>query len=62
MTDNRTQIYDVAVKYLATAQQCIDRLHAMGAAHELRLLTGRLQRLSFRATPLEEPADTDSVG
>ena len=51
---NAIAIYDIAAKHLHTAQICVDRLHELGATHELKLLTGRLQRLAFRATPIEE--------
>ena len=47
-------IYDIAARHAQTIQVCVDRLHELGAYHELRLLTGRLQRLAFRATPVEE--------
>jgi hypothetical protein len=54
---NRAQaqrLNEVAVQHLQTVQGCVDRLHELGATEQLRLLTGRLQRLSFRATPHEE--------
>jgi hypothetical protein len=51
---NPIAIYDIAAKHLQTVQVCIDRLHELGATHELTLLTGRLQRLAFRAQPEEE--------
>jgi len=51
---NAIAIYNIAAKNLQTAQVCVDRLHELGATHELKLLTGRLQRLAFRATPIEE--------
>ena len=54
---NRAQaqrIYDIAVRHLQTVQSCVDRLHELGANDQLRLLTGRLQRLAFRATSTEE--------
>ena len=55
-------IYDIAAKHLQTAQVCVDRLHKLGATHELRLLTERLQRLAFQATPAKEgqhPEETE---
>jgi hypothetical protein len=56
MTDpaNRAQaqrIYEIAVKHLQTVQGCVDHLHALDATNQLKLLTGRLQRLAFRAEP-----------
>jgi hypothetical protein len=51
---NRAQaqrVYEIAVQHLQTVQGCIDRLAEFGANEQLRLLSGRLQRLSFRATP-----------
>ena len=48
---NAIAIYDIAAKHLHTAQICVDRLHELGATHELKLLTLRLQPLAFRATP-----------
>jgi hypothetical protein len=53
MNNNRVAIYDIAAKHAQTIQACIDRLHELGAKDELRLLTGRLQRLAFNATPKE---------
>jgi len=47
-------IYDIAAKHLHTAQVCVDRLHKLGATHELKLLTGRLQRLTSLAAPADE--------
>jgi hypothetical protein len=54
-------IYNIAAKHLQTVRGCVDRLHELGATHELRLLTGRLQRLSFRATPIEEAVESGVV-
>jgi hypothetical protein len=54
---NRAQaqrLYEIAVRHLQTVQGCVDRLHELGATEQLRFLSGRLQRLSFRATPTEE--------
>ena len=51
---NAIAIYNIAAKHLQTAQVCVDRLHKLGATHELKLLTGRLQRLALWATPIEE--------
>jgi hypothetical protein len=52
--DNAQAVYELAAKHLQVVQVAIDRLHELGATQELRLLTGRLQRLSFRATPTEK--------
>ena len=57
MIDNRTQVFDVAMKNARTIEACVDRLARIGADHELKLIAGRLwrlSRLSFRAAPSEE--------
>ena len=59
--DNPIAIYDIAAKHCQTIQVCIDRLHELGANHQLKLLTGRLQRLAFKATPVEEGHDNDTT-
>jgi hypothetical protein len=51
MADNRTQVFDVAMKNARTIEACVDRLTMMGADHELKLVTQRLSRLTFRAVP-----------
>jgi hypothetical protein len=51
MTDNRTQVFDVAMKNARTIEACVDRLTVMGADHELKLVALRLSRLTFRAVP-----------
>jgi hypothetical protein len=51
MTDNRTQVFDVAMKNARTIEACVDRLSRMGADHELKLVAQRLSRLTFRAVP-----------
>jgi len=51
--DNPVATYDVAAKHLQIVQACIDHLHDLGATHELKILTGRLQRLALWATPVE---------
>jgi hypothetical protein len=51
MTDNRTQVFDVAMKNARTIEACVDRLTMMGADHELKLVAQRLSRLTFRAVP-----------
>jgi hypothetical protein len=48
MTDNRTQVFDVAMKNARTIESCVDRLSMMGAEHELKLVAQRLSRLTFR--------------
>ena len=50
---NRVATYDVAAKHLQIVQACVDHLHDLGATHELKILTGRLQRLALWATPVE---------
>ena len=44
-------IYSIADNHAQTVQLCIDRLHELGANEQLKLLTGRLQKLAVRATP-----------
>ena len=48
MTDNRTQVFDVAMKNARTIEACVDRLSMMGAEHELKLVAQRFSRLTFR--------------
>ena|SRR5215831_19527898 len=48
MIDNRTQVFDVAMKNARTIEACVDRLSIMGADHELKLIAQRLSRLTFR--------------
>jgi hypothetical protein len=48
MTDNRTQVFDVAMKNARTIEACVDRLSMMGAEQELKLVAQRLSRLTFR--------------
>ena len=50
---NPVATYDVAAKHLQIVQACVDHLHDLGAMHELKILTGRLQRLALWATPVE---------
>jgi hypothetical protein len=54
MIDNRTQVFDVAMKNARTIEACVDRLAMIGADHELKLIARRLSRLTFRAAPSEE--------
>jgi hypothetical protein len=51
MTDNRAQVFDVAMKNARIIEACVDRLSMMGADHELKLVAQRLSRLIFRTTP-----------
>ena len=51
MIDNRTQVFDVAMKNTRTIEACLDRLAMMGADRELKMIAGRLSRLTFRAAP-----------
>jgi hypothetical protein len=51
MIDNRTQVFDIAMKNARTIEACVDRLSTMGADHELKLVAQRLSRLTFRAAP-----------
>jgi hypothetical protein len=50
---NAIAAYDVAAKHLQVVQACVDHLHELGATHELKILTARLQRLALWATPVE---------
>jgi hypothetical protein len=50
MIDNRTQVFDVAMKNAHTIEACVDRLAMMGADYELKLVAQRLSRLTFRAS------------
>jgi hypothetical protein len=43
---NAERIYGIAVNHAQTVQVCIDRLHELGANTQLKLLTGRLQKLT----------------
>ena len=54
MTDNPQRLYDAASVYCLRIQNIIDHLSELGAKEQLKLLAGRLQRLSFRSTPLED--------
>jgi len=50
MIDNRTQVFDVAMKHARTIEACVDRLAMIGVDHELKLVAQRLSRLTFRAS------------
>ena len=54
---NAEHIYNIANDHAQTVQVCIDRLHELGANAQLKLLTGRLQKLAVQATP----ADNDKA-
>jgi hypothetical protein len=58
VTDNPQRLYDAASVYCLKIQNIIDHLSELGANEQLKLLAGRLQRLSFRSTPLGAD-DTD---
>jgi len=63
MIDNRTQVFDVAMKNARTIEACLDRLAMMGADRELKMIAGRLSRLTFRAAPLKEsPGRAGALG
>jgi hypothetical protein len=48
---NAERIYRIAENRAQTVEVCIDHLHELGANEQLKVLTGRLQRLAVRATP-----------
>jgi hypothetical protein len=48
---NAEHIYSIADNHAQTVQVCIDRLHELGANEQLKLLTGRLQKLAVQAKP-----------
>jgi hypothetical protein len=54
-------IYSIADNHAQTVQLCIDRLHELGANEQLKLLTGRLQKLAVRATPGEGDKGTGAA-
>ena len=47
-------IYSIADSHAQTVQVCIDRLHELGANDQLKVLAGRLQKLTARADPGED--------
>ena len=53
-------IYSIADNHVQTVQVCVDRLHELGAKEQLKLLTGRLRKLAFRATPGNGNDDKDT--
>ena len=54
-------IYSIADNHAQTVQVCIDRLHELGANEQLKLLTGRLQKLAVRATPGDNDKGTKAA-
>jgi hypothetical protein len=58
---NAEHIYSIADNRVQTVQVCIDRLHELGANKQLRLLTGRLQKLAVRATPGDDDKGTKAA-
>jgi hypothetical protein len=44
-------IYNIADNHARTVQVCIDRLHELGANDQLKVLAGRLRKLTARADP-----------
>jgi hypothetical protein len=54
-------IYSIADTHAQTVQLCIDRLHELGANEQLKLLTGRLQKLAVRATPGDDDKSTKAA-
>ena len=55
---NAEHIYGIAVNHAQTVQVCIDRLHELGANEQLKLLTGKLQKLAVRATSGDDDEGT----
>ena len=55
---NAERIYGIAVNHAQTVQVCIDRLHELGANTQLKLLTGRLQKLAVQATSADNDKGT----
>jgi hypothetical protein len=45
-------IYSTADHHAQTVRVCTDRLQELGANEQLKRLTGRLQKLAVRATPV----------
>jgi hypothetical protein len=54
-------IYSIADTHAQTVQLCIDRLHELGANEQLKLLTGRLQKLAVRTTPGDDDKGTKAA-
>jgi hypothetical protein len=49
-------IHSIANNHAQTVQVCIERLHELGANEQLKVLTGRLQKLTARADPGNQEA------
>ena len=65
MIDNRTQVFDLAMKNARTIEACVDRLTMIGADHELKLIARRLwriSRLTFRTSPSQEAMSVEALG
>ena len=54
-------IYSIANNHVQTVQVCIDRLHELGANEQLKLLTGRLQKLVVRAAAGDDDQGTKAA-
>ena len=52
--DTMQQLLEAAWPHCGMIQDIIDKLNESGSKTELRLLTNRLQRLAFRATPKKD--------
>ena len=52
-------IYRIADNHAQTVQVCIDRLYELGANEQLKVLSGRLQKLSARADPGDDARSVD---
>jgi hypothetical protein len=53
LNDDTMQLLETAWPHCGMIQEIIDQLNESGSYAELRLLTNRLHRLAFRATPKE---------
>jgi hypothetical protein len=51
-------IYRIADNHAQTVQVCIDRLYELGANEQLKVLTGRLQKLAVRSNPGDDDKGT----
>jgi hypothetical protein len=58
---NAEHIYSIADNHVQTVQVCVDRLHELGANEQLKLLSGRLQKLTVRATPGHDDKSTKAA-
>jgi hypothetical protein len=54
-------IYSIADNHVQTVQVCVDRLQELGANEHLKRLTGRLQKLAARATPVGDDKGTKAA-